>query len=184
MKKHVITQLPISELIVNPSNPRLIKDSNFRLLLKSLVDCPDLFNSRPCICSNRTGKNIILGGNMRYLAAKELNYKTVPTIVLSGLTEAQEKEITIKDNGNFGEWNFDVLANEWGNLPLENWGIEELIALKGGDVEKIEQQKVELRPFKKVHFLISAEMSAVCDILEALEEIKKTIGVEIEQSSN
>ena len=96
--------LPINNLIINPNNPRLIKDANFKRLVKSLKDCPSLFDARPCICSDRTGELIIMGGNMRFLAAKELQYKEVPVIIMSGLTEAQEKEIVIKDNGDFGEF--------------------------------------------------------------------------------
>ena len=124
MHKYEIQHLPIGNLTLNPQNPRLIKDAAFRHLVKSLADCPSLFDVRPCICSNRTGENIILGGNMRYLAAKELKYKTVPAIVMSGLTEAQEREITIKDNGDFGEWDFEILSNEWSDLPLDDWGIK------------------------------------------------------------
>jgi DNA modification methylase len=124
MKNKISIQyLPIGRLRVNPNNPRLIKDAAFKRLVKSLADCPSLFDARPCICSDRTGELIILGGNMRYLAARELNYKEVPVITMRGLTEAQEKEIIIKDNGAFGEWDFDILANLWSDLPLEEWGI-------------------------------------------------------------
>jgi DNA modification methylase len=60
---------------------------------------------------------------MRWRSAKELKWKEVPVIIMPGLTEAQEKEIAIKDNGDFGEWDFDVLANSWGDLPLDDWGV-------------------------------------------------------------
>ncbi|KKW12679.1 MAG: methylase N-4/N-6 domain-containing protein [Candidatus Gottesmanbacteria bacterium GW2011_GWB1_49_7] len=118
-----IQYVPLAVLHLNPKNPRLIKDAAFRKLVKSLADCPTLFDARPCICSDRTGENIILCGNMRYLAAKELKRETVPAIIITGLTKAQEREITIKDNGDFGEWDFDILSNEWTDLPLMDWGV-------------------------------------------------------------
>jgi DNA modification methylase len=122
--KHEIIYLPISKLKPNPDNPRLIRDANFKRLVKSLKDCPQLFDARPCICSDRTGDLIVLGGNMRYLAAKELKYKDVPAIIMSGLTEDQEREIVIKDNGEtFGEWDFNLLAN-WSDEPLTDWGVD------------------------------------------------------------
>jgi hypothetical protein len=123
--QYKIQYLPIGQLVLNPGNPRLIRDAGFRRLVKSLKDCPELFDARPCICSNRTGKNVIMGGNMRYLAAKELKYKDVPAIIMSGLTEDQEREIVIKDNGEtFGEWNMDLLSSSWSDLPLADWGVD------------------------------------------------------------
>ena len=92
--------------------------------MKSLSNMPSLFDARPCIYSDRTGKLIILGGNMRYLAAKELEYKEVPVIVMSGLTIEQEREITIKDNSAFGEWDFEILENLWDDLSLQEWGVQ------------------------------------------------------------
>ena len=121
--QYEIKYLAISDLKVNPGNPRFIRDAAFKKLVKSLSDCPSLFDARPCICSNRTGENIIIGGNMRFRAAVELKYKKVPTIIMEGLTELEEKEITIKDNATaFGEWDMDMLSG-WGDLPLAEWGV-------------------------------------------------------------
>jgi len=118
-----IEYLPVTKLKINPENPRLIRDANFKSLVKSLRDCPHLFDARPCLCSNRTGELIVLAGNMRLLAAKELKYKEVPVIIIPDLTELQEREIVIKDNGStWGEWDFDLLA-AWDSLPLEDWGV-------------------------------------------------------------
>ncbi|MGD0274606.1 MAG: DNA modification methylase [Syntrophales bacterium] len=119
-----IETIPISQVHLNEKNPRLIKDAAFNRLVKSLQDSPDLFRARPLLCSDRTGKLVILGGNMRYLAAKKLKYSEVPVIIMKGLTEDLEKAIIIRDNGTFGEWDFSILANEWADLPLEDWGIE------------------------------------------------------------
>jgi len=119
-----IIQMPIDQLKVNPDNPRMIRDKGFKRLVESLTGCPELFQVRPCICSNRTGENIILGGNMRFEAAKKIGYTEVPCIIMDNLTEEQEREITIKDNGTeFGEWDFDLLSG-WDDLPLIDWGVD------------------------------------------------------------
>lgn len=118
-----IQYIPINRARANPDNPRTLKSDAFKRLVKSLSECPDLFDARPCICSDRTGELIILGGNMRHRAAQELKYKQIPVIIMQGLTEAQEREIAIKDNGEFGEWDFDALANSWADLPLVDWGV-------------------------------------------------------------
>jgi len=124
-KKLTIQYLPPSKLKVNPDNPRLIKDANFKKLVKSLQNCPELFDARPCICSNRTGDLVILGGNMRFRCAMDLKYDKIPVIVMEGLTVEQEREIAIKDNADaFGEFDWDILANSWSDLPLVEWGVD------------------------------------------------------------
>lgn len=119
-----IEHLPIGKVKLNPDNPRQISKKQFESLVKSLKDCPDMFEARPLLCSNRTGKLIVLGGNMRLRAAQKLGYKEVPVIILPGLTEAQEREITIKDNGAWGAWSWEDLANSWSDLPLKDWGVD------------------------------------------------------------
>ena len=119
-----IESRPIDTVRPNPDNPRTITAPAFKRLVKSLQDAPDLFNARPLLCSARTGELIVLGGNMRLEAARELKYDYVPCIVFKDLTPEQEQEIAIKDNGAFGAWDYDALANEWAHLPLEEWGVE------------------------------------------------------------
>ena len=119
-----IEYIPADTVNLNEKNPRLIKDDAFKRLVKSLRETPDLFRARPLLCSDRTGRLVVMGGNMRYLAAKELKYTEVPVIIMKGLTEDQEKAIIIRDNGAFGEWDFSILASAWSDLPLEDWGVE------------------------------------------------------------
>ena len=118
-----IEDRPINTVKANPDNPRTITGKAFKRLVESLRDAPGLFEARPLLCSDRTGELIVLGGNMRLEAARELKYEQVPCIVMKGLTEADEREIAIKDNGSFGEWDFDMLAS-WDDLPLNDWGVE------------------------------------------------------------
>ena len=116
----------LDEITELPGNPRYIKDDQFQTLCDSLQDNPEYFEARPIILSNRTGKLIILAGNQRYRAAKSIGRASVPTILLEGLTEAKEKEIIIRDNISNGNWDWDILANEWNEEDLKDWGLENM----------------------------------------------------------
>ena len=115
---------PIADLKELPGNPRTIKKDQFEKLKTSIKDNSDYFEARPLILSNRTGELVILAGNQRYKASKALGLKEVPTVLLEGLSEEREREIIIRDNVENGEWNIDMLANEWNPDDLINWGVE------------------------------------------------------------
>ena len=110
----------ISEVKLNPNNPRLIKDDKFKKLVQSVKDFPEMLNIRPIVVNRDM---IILGGNMRYKACKEAGLKEIP-IIIADLTEEQQKEFLIKDNTSGGEWDWEVLANEWNSEQLEAWGLD------------------------------------------------------------
>ena len=118
-----IEHIPIKKLQKNPDNPRLIKGHQFRSLCKSLQESPELFEARPILAVPENGHFRVLGGNMRLEAAKKLKMASVPVIIMHGLSEAQKREIVIKDNGAWGEWDFDLLSSQWADLPLSDWGI-------------------------------------------------------------
>ncbi len=105
-------------------NPRTILDDDFKKLAQSIEANPDYFEARPLILSDRTGELVIIAGNQRYRAAKELKLKEVPTFLIKDLTEEREKEIIIRDNVSNGQWDFDLLANEWDVEQLEEWGLD------------------------------------------------------------
>lgn len=108
-----------------PSNPRQWTREELDSLKKSLRETPELFQARGCIVAPYGGKFIVLGGNMRLAAATELGDSEVPCMVLpEGLPVSKMKEIVLKDNGSFGSWDMDALANEWDDLPLGEWGVE------------------------------------------------------------
>ncbi len=114
----------LTELKKLPNNPRIIRDKQFKTLCDSIRDNQEYFEARPIILSNRTGELVIIAGNMRYSAAKALKLKEVPTYLIEGLTEAKEREISIRDNVSNGEFDFGILANEWSDLPLVDWGLD------------------------------------------------------------
>jgi hypothetical protein len=114
----------INEVKPNPKNPRLIKDEKFKKLVKSIQEFPDMLNKRPLIVfTDVDSKYIVLGGNMRLKACKEVGIKEIPVIVADEWTEEQKAEFLIKDNVGFGEWDWDGLANEWDVEKLEDWGL-------------------------------------------------------------
>jgi len=110
----------IQNIKVNPNNPRLIKDDKFKKLVQSIKEFPEMLNIRPIVVNQDM---IILGGNMRYKACKEAGLKEIPVIV-TDLTDEQQREFLIKDNTSGGEWDWEVLANEWDNEQLEEWGLD------------------------------------------------------------
>ncbi len=115
----------ISDVKPNPKNPRIIKDGKFQKLVKSIQEFPDMLNKRPLIVfTDVDNKYVVLGGNMRLKACKEIGLKEIPIIVADEWTEEQKNEFLIKDNVGFGEWDWDSLANEWDVEKLDDWGLD------------------------------------------------------------
>ena len=111
----------ISEIKSNPNNPRLIKDDKFKKLVKSIQEFPEMLKLRPIVVNNEM---IVLGGNMRLKACKEAGLKEVYILKADDLTVEQQKEFIVKDNVGYGEWDWDILANEWDTEQLEEWGLD------------------------------------------------------------
>lgn len=111
----------IGEVKLNPNNPRIIKDEKFKQLVKSIKEFPEMLNIRPIVVNDDM---ITLGGNMRLKACKEAGLKKVPVIKASDLTPEQQREFIIKDNIGYGEWDWAMLANDWGNEDLAEWGLD------------------------------------------------------------
>jgi len=111
----------LSEIKSNPNNPRIIKDDKFRKLVKSIQEFPKMLEIRPVVVN---ADMIVLGGNMRLKACKEAGLKEVPVIFAHDLTEEEQKQFIIKDNVGFGEWDWDMIANEWDAEEVEEWGLD------------------------------------------------------------
>jgi len=114
-------KIAISKIKLNPNNPRLIKDDKFTKLVQSIKYFPEMLEIRPIVVNDDM---IILGGNMRFKACKEAGLKEVSIIKASGLSEEKQREFLIKDNVSGGEWDWDMLANEWDELELDKWGLD------------------------------------------------------------
>jgi len=111
----------ISDVKVNPNNPRLIKDDKFAKLVQSIKDLPQMLAIRPIVVN---ADMIVLGGNMRLKACKEAGLKEVPIIIADNLTEEQQREFLIKDNVSGGEWDWTIIQSEWDAEELDKWGLD------------------------------------------------------------
>ena len=120
-----------------PSNPREWTRTDLDHLITSIKETPELLEARGLIVYPHEGKYIILGGNMRFSALREMNEVDAPCYVMPEDTPIEKlREIIIKDNGSFGDWDMDALANEWDDLPLKEWGVD-----VSWDVPKIVEEK-------------------------------------------
>ena len=120
--------ISLSQIKSNPKNPRAIKDNKFKQLVQSIKDFPEMLSKRKLVCVTDTdGKIMPLGGNMRYLALKEIGYAEIPcdwVEMADDWTEEQRRQFMIKDNVSFGEWDFEDLANNWEAQELKEWGLD------------------------------------------------------------
>ena len=114
-------KVKINSIQSNLKNPRIIKDNKFKKLVKSIKEFPEMLELRPIVVDEN---NLILGGNMRHKACIEAGLKEVYIKVAKGLTVEQKQEFIIKDNVGFGEWEWDILANEWDSVQLTEWGLD------------------------------------------------------------
>ena len=111
----------ISEVKVNPNNPRLIRDDKFAKLVQSIKDLPQMLEIRPIVVNTDM---VVLGGNMRLKACKEAGLKEVPIIIADNLTEDQQREFLIKDNVSGGDWDWNMIQSEWDSNELAEWGLD------------------------------------------------------------
>ena len=124
--------LPLSKIEANrgqivglPKNPRVIRDAKFQILKKSIEEDPEMTALREILVVEYGDKYVIIGGNMRFRAMQDLGIKEAPCKVIPADTDVEKlKAYTIKDNAGFGEWDWDDLANEWGDEPLSDWGVD------------------------------------------------------------
>ncbi len=116
--KKLVSILLVKE---NPDNPRFIKDSKFKKLVKSIKAFPEMLEKRPIVVDEDM---VVLGGNMRLKACKSAGLFEVWIDIAKGWTEEQKREFIVKDNVGFGEWDWDILANEWDVQKLVEWGVD------------------------------------------------------------
>ena len=152
-------KLKINELKPNESNPRIIKEAKFKKLVKSIKDFPEMLELRPIILDEN---NVILGGNMRYKACVAAGLKEVPVKIAKGLTEEQKEEFIVKDNVGFGEWDWDILGNEWNNEKLGEWGMD------------------VWQPEEAVDYSVLDDLDLGSTLLDKEEAVKRAIQIEFE----
>jgi hypothetical protein len=166
-----VAKVKINSIKTNPKNPRLIKDDKFKKLVNSIKEFPQMLELRPIVVDEN---NIILGGNMRHKACIEAGLKEVYIVQAKDLTEQQKDEFIVKDNVGFGEWDWDILANEWDTEKLQDWGLDLPIYFNdsdelGTDFNLPEGDKA---PFQQMTFTLADEQAE--QIKNAITDIKQT----------
>lgn len=160
----------LTKIKSNPNNPRLIKDDKFFKLVNSIKEFPKMLEIRPIVVNKDM---IVLGGNMRLKACKEAGLKEVPIIFAEDLNEEEQRQFIIKDNVGFGEWDWEMIANEWDSDKLEEWGLDlpgfEDVQDLGEDFSLPEGDK---EPFQQMTFTLADEQAE--QIKNAIAEIKQT----------
>lgn len=169
-----------------PANPRQWTRMDLDTLKKSIEETPELLEARGCIAVPHEGRFVVLGGNMRLSACRELGMKEVPCYVFPESTPtAKLKEIVIKDNGSFGAWDFDMLANEWSDLALSDFGVQ--IPEDWTEETKEKEEKAKDDNFdeekedipercKKCDLWKLGEHILMCGDSTSLEDVKKLLG--------
>ena len=116
-----IKTVKLSAIKINPDNPRTISEKDMAYLVKSLQEFPDMMKLREIIVDE---KMKILGGNMRWLGLQKIGAKTCIAKIVKGLTVEQKREFIVKDNTQYGIFDYDILSSEWDSLPLTEWGLD------------------------------------------------------------
>ena len=166
-----IEKVKISQVKNNPNNPRVIKNDDFRKLVKSIKESPWMLQLRSIIVND---DNIVLGGNQRLRACKEAGLKEVYIIKASSLTEEQQREFIVKDNISSGEWDWDALANEFEMQNLNDWGLKLPVQIEDSDEfgTAFDLPDGDKEPFQQMTFTLADEQAE--QVRNAIEDIKRT----------
>ena len=174
-------KLEINKLIPNKDNPRIIKDDKFKKLVKSIKEFPEMLELRPIVVDEDM---VILGGNMRHKACIEAGLTEVPIKIAEGLTEEQKQEFIVKDNVGFGEWEWDILANEWDSVQLTEWGLDvwenlddkkpEDGLIDDDEIPEVKESKVKLGDIWKLgeHRIMCGDSTSVNDMDKLMKNKK------------
>lgn len=161
-----------------PKNPRKWDREDLDRLKRSIEETPELMEARGLIVVEHEGKYVVLGGNMRYAAVKALGWKEATAhIIPEGTTLQTLKEIVLKDNGQFGSWDYDELANGWDDLPLNDWGVKALETEPAGEEQEEDSLQDLLGPENAISRIIITYPPDMKVVLEDLlcQEIKPGI---------
>ena len=162
-------KLNIAAIKPNEENPRFITDAKFKKLVKSIKDFPEMLEARPLVIDE---DNIVLGGNMRLKALKSAGVFEIPVKRVIGWTEQQKREFIIKDNVGFGEWDWDIIANEWNSEQLDDWGLDlPTFALEDNFGTEFDLPDGDKEPFQQQTYTLADQQAEV--IKNAIADAKK-----------
>jgi len=135
-----VTYAKTASLKANPNNPRAIRKGQLNKLVKSLQEFPEMLEARPIVIDK---DGTVLGGNMRLQAAQIAGMDEVPVYVREW-DETKDGQFVIRDNVSFGEWDMDILANEWEAQELEDMGVDIPVVLDEASEKDLSESIVEL----------------------------------------
>lgn len=104
-------------------NPRDLTGDGFAKAKQSIKDFPEMLKVRTLVAVKHEDRFVVIGGNQRLRAMRDLDHDTAPVMVVDWPVD-KINEFIIKDNVEYGVWNFDLLANEWDVQELMDWGLE------------------------------------------------------------
>jgi hypothetical protein len=168
--------IKLSKLKTNPQNPRQISDEDFEKLKSNIDQYPKLLELRPIIIESFQNP-VILGGNMRYKALKDLGYKEIPQEWVKeakDLTEEEKKAFIALDNVSFGIWDFEALKQQYSPESLEGFNIE-VINFEAPELEEFFEKTKKAKKEDSQGFKIILEYTEE-DYYEVLEAFKKHTG--------
>jgi hypothetical protein len=165
-----IKSVDIAQVKTNPNNPRIIKDDKYAKLVESIRTFPKMLEIRPIVVN---ADMIVLGGNMRLRACKEAGLMKIPVIMADDLTPEQQREFIIKDNVGFGEWDWEMIANEWEAEELDKWGVD-TPGFSGVDDlgEEFTLPDGDKAPFQQMTFTLADEQAE--QVKDAMAQIRQT----------
>ena len=191
MKKQRI-KAKVADLVLNegqldwlPENPRSWTRTDIDRTIESLKRDPDFQEDNPIKVVPFEDKLLVFAGNLRTTGARELKWDSFEAMLYE--PETEEDKATIKrrailDNGSFGSWDYDRLANEWDDLPLCEFGVPawetenvnpddfgEDFSLPSGDKEPFQQMTFTLADFQ------ASEIKDALEEVKGLEEYKTMI---------
>lgn len=160
---------PLKTLKANPNNPRVIRDEKFKKLVKSIREFPEMLEARPVVVNPDM---VVLGGNMRLKALREAGVEEAPVYIASW-DEVKQRQFIIKDNVGFGEWDWDLLANEWEAYDLEAWGLDVWVPEidPEGLTDGFELAEGDKPPFQSLTFTLSDAQAEY--LKQRLAEVKQ-----------
>lgn len=178
--------MKLNEIKPNTNNPRKVSAKKMEALVKSITDFPQMMELRPIIIDE---ENVILGGNMRFIALQKIYGKNgeVPDLWIrraDSLTDEEKRRFIITDNNNFGEWDYEELKSDWNLDELVDFGLDlpDDFFDKENSVEKPEEK--QLKPFNSAHILISYKPDRHDEIINVIDSLLNDDEIEILQSAN
>lgn len=124
-----LKELPLSELVENvgqipdvPKNPRKITKERAKALLESHKKSPEMERLHELIVFPFKGKYVVISGNHRLKARRELKWERCWCKVLGGATPKEKlREYVMKENILYAQNDEEIIREAWNLKELIGW---------------------------------------------------------------